>query len=102
MVMADVITLVSEDPGAHGVFDAPTRTERTVFVTIKSVGYREVYEAMAHGLNPTLVFTLALAADYQDETLCVYDGKEYNIIRTYLTKSGGIELTAERRVTKDA
>ena len=41
MNRSGVLTLISENPAAHGIFDKPTETERTVFCTIRSVGYSE-------------------------------------------------------------
>ena len=57
MVRADVITLIGDDPRAHGVFDSVTPVEREVYCTIRSVGMTESYTARSQGLAPTLVFT---------------------------------------------
>jgi len=89
-----VLYLVSETPETHGVFDRPQETRRKVFCTIKSVGYNEYYRAMENSLTPSFVFVLEDYAEYQNEKTCVYEGKRYRIIRTYLNGQK-IELTAE-------
>ena len=89
-----VLTLISESPDAHGIFDKPTETPRTVFCQIRSVGYQEFYRGMENDLHPTLVFRLADYAEYQGEKICLYEGARYRIIRTYLDNTA-IELTVE-------
>lgn len=97
MIQADVITLISETGTPRGVYDAPTETTRRVYCTIRSVGMQERYLSMSHGLDPSIVFILAHAFEYQDEDRCVYQGNEYRIIRTYRTTDDGIELVCERK-----
>lgn len=94
MNRSGVLTLIEENPAAHGIFDKPVETGRAVFCTIRSVGYNEYYRALEHDLHPTLVFTLADYAEYQGEKICVFEGQRYRIIRTYQT-GGAIELTVE-------
>ena len=96
MVRADVLTLIAESPAAHGRFDAPAETERQVFCTVRSVGMREAYEAMGHGLRPEWVFQLTHSFEYQGEKRCRYNGIEYTVLRTYITEADGIEITVER------
>ena len=95
MEKADVIYLIGEDPKAHGVFEKTKKTERMVYVTVRSVGMRERYLAMAHDRNPEVVFELADEAEYQGESTCRWRGKIYEIMRTYC-KGQKLELTAER------
>ncbi|MBQ4018219.1 MAG: hypothetical protein II605_03130 [Paludibacteraceae bacterium] len=99
MMFRDVITLVSESPAAHGVFDSITETSRQVFCSVRSVGMREAYEALSNGLKPEFVFVLSDEADYNGEKICVYNNTRYRIVRTYRNNQG-IELTAEE-VTVD-
>ena len=96
MVRAGVLTLISDTPKAHGLFEEVEEEFRDVFCTIKSATYKEHYEALANGLNPSIVFVLTTDADYHGERKCCYEGLEYKIIRTYLNAADGIELTAER------
>lgn len=96
MVRADVLTLISEAPTAHGRFDTSTEIRRDVYCTVRSVGMREAYEAMSHGLRPELVFVLTHSFEYQDEKRCEFHGIPYTILRTYVTQADGIEITVER------
>jgi SPP1 family predicted phage head-tail adaptor len=96
MVRADVVTLLSEFPGAHGVFDAPLYNYRTVYCEVKSVSQAEAYQARATGLIPEYRLVLTHSFEYQGEKLCDFRGSRYEIIRTYMTESDGIELTIQR------
>lgn len=96
MMKAGVVTLIGEDPRAHGIFDAPEETGRKVYCTVKSVGQTEVYQARATGLNPELKLILAHDFEYRGEKRCVFDGVCYEILRTYVTEADGIELTLQR------
>lgn len=90
----DVITLITEASTVHGVFDEPTETTRDVFCEVRSVGRNEVYQAMAVGINVSIVFVLTLAEDYQNEKELIYNNVRYRIVRTYVSDDG-IELTCE-------
>lgn len=94
MIRADVIYLIAETPGAHGFFDKPTYTERMVYCTVSSVGRTEYYQAHVQGLEPTVVFTLTEAGDYDGERILRWNGRVYRVIRTYVDGLG-IELTCE-------
>lgn len=97
MVRVDVITLISEDPAAHGVFDSTETTGREVLCTVRSASYRDVAAAGTDGLRPELVFRLAHDFEYQDERICEYKGKRYNIDRVYFSDdSNWIDLTCSR------
>ena len=96
MVRADVIGLVTETRSAHGVHEAITESVRDVYAEIRSVSRSEYYTALNAGVQPSIVFKLALDADYQDEKFLRFRGKRYRVVRTYLTNDGGIEITAER------
>ena len=94
--MARVLTLIADDNGTRGVFDESEPMERRVKCTIRSVGMREAYEAMGHGLKPELVFQLPHSFEYHGEKTCLYNGIKYRVIRTYITETDGIEITVER------
>lgn len=97
MVRADVITLISVVPDAHGVFDDTTPTERDVMCTVRSASYRDIQAAGSDGLRPELVFRLAQDFEYQGERVCRYKGNVYNIDRTYFADSEDwIDLTCSR------
>lgn len=94
MVRADVLTLIGEQPEAHGAFEAYEPQRRTVYCTVRSVTRAEAYAAMSAGLAPTWIFVLADYAEYKNEKLCEYKGTQYRIIRSYVAAQA-IELTAE-------
>lgn len=94
---ANVVQLISETPGTAGVFDTVVPATRKVYCTVRSVSYRERYEAVAHGLRPELIVKLADVKEYRGEPRCVLEGYEYTILHDYLLPDGGIELTLERK-----
>jgi len=94
---ANVLTLIAEEAQPLGVFEAPARESRTVYCTVRSVTYRERYEAAAHGLRPELIVKLADVKEYRGERLCALEGMEYRVLHDYLLADGGVELTLERR-----
>jgi len=96
MMRAEVCDLITVSPEAAGVGTDPAETRRTVFCTLKSIGQQEAYQAMGQGLNPELKVVLAHDFEYQGERLCEIEGVMYNILRTYLTETDGIELTCQR------
>lgn len=95
MVRADVIELVNESPGAHGIFDKPTETSQKTYCTVRSVGMREYYEAKSAGIEPEVVFRLADADDYGNQKIVIWNDVRYRIARTFLINDG-IDLTCER------
>ena len=101
MMRQDVLYLVKEIPGAHGIFAAVTEEQRMVYAAIRSVGYQEYYRALEQELHPTFVFVLADYAEYDGEKVCVYNNVRYRVVRTYITPQQTIELTVEE-ATVDA
>ena len=96
MVRADIVTLIAERPGAHGVYEAPLYDYRKVYAEVRSVGMTEAYQARANGLNPEYKLRLAHSFEYKGEKLCEMRNTRYRIIRTWMDESDGIELTLER------
>ena len=96
MMRADVCDLITVSPEAAGVGTERTETSRTVFCTIRSIGQQEAYLAMGQGLNPELKVVLAHEFEYQGEGMCEIGGVRYQILRTYVTETDGIELTLQR------
>ena len=101
MLKANVLTLISVSPEAAGVGTEPTESTRDVYCTVRSIGQQEAYLAMGQGLNPELKVILAHDFEYGGERLCSLDGVRYDILRTYITETDGIELTLQR-VTQNA
>ncbi|MBQ1366125.1 MAG: phage head closure protein [Clostridia bacterium] len=96
MMKANVVDLITVSPEAAGVGTEPLDTRRTVFCTVRSIGQQEAYLAMGQGLNPELKVILAHDFEYEGERLCEMDGVLYDILRTYVTETDGIELTLQR------
>ena len=96
MLKANVVELITVSPEAAGVGTEPLESTRTVYCTVKSIGQQEAYLAMGQGLNPELKVILAHDFEYEGERLCEMDGVRYDILRTYVTETDGIELTLQR------
>lgn len=94
MIKADVITLIGENPEAHGIFDPPSEIRRNVFCEVHSVGMNEFYRAMENGLHPSFVFMLSDETEYKGEKICEYHGKRFRIVRTYYDRQR-VELVVE-------
>ena len=96
MLKANVLTLISVSPEAAGVGTEPAESTRDVYCTVRSIGQQEAYLAMGQGLNPELKVILAHDFEYEGERLCELGGVRYDILRTYITETDGIELTLQR------
>lgn len=92
-----MLILIDENPTSHGVFSDPTRTERTVFCTVRSASYTDRLAAKSEGFVPEIVFRLAHDFEYQGEKIAEFHDVEYNIDRTYISEADWIELTCSRR-----
>lgn len=96
MTRPDVIWLITETAGTRGVHDSVTETARMVYCTVRSVSRSEYYNALNAGIQPEVVFVLALSDEYQGERALRYHDQRYEVIRSYVTESDGIEITARR------
>ena len=96
MLKSSVVTLISENPAAHGVGTEPDEIRRTVYCTLRSIGMTEAYQAMGQGLAPELKVILTHDFEYRGEPVCELMGVRFRIIRTYITEEDGIELTVQR------
>ena len=95
MVRATTITLLGETPAAHGVFDARTETQTTVFAEVMSVSQNEYYKARANGIEPELVFMLTDYGDYDGQKVFLYNSERMRVIRTYI-KEEALYIVAEK------
>ena len=84
MIRATTITLIGEDPSAHGVFEVPDNIQNEVFAEVMSASQNEFYKARENGLEPELVFKLTDYGDYNGEKILAYDEKRWRVIRTYI------------------
>lgn len=96
MSKAGSILLVEENARAHGVHETVQPQKRLVLCTVKSVRQTEYYTARNTGYAPEIMFTLTLAEDYHGESILEYEGKQFDVIRTYEPDEGGLEIIAQR------
>ena len=83
MLFRDVIKLISYTTTENELGDTiEVSTERQVFADKQSVRQSEFYQAAATGLRPELMFVVR-TIEYNGETRLKYNGKIYDIIRTY-------------------
>lgn len=88
--------VVTQDEALNEV---TTYTERDVFVRPRSIYASEFYQAASVGLKPSLTLVLASFADYDDEKLVEFEGKEYTVTRIFRRPDrDSVELTLEERV----
>lgn len=80
---------------------ARVETRREVFCGVRSIGMKEFYSAHSTDFRPELKLILADYLDYEDETLALYNGELYRILRTYRVGQE-LELTLERAPAEEA
>lgn len=73
----------------------PIRSRRSVLCGLKSVSRSEFYNAASKGLRPEAVFVVN-KYEYDDETEVEFEGKRYEVMRTYPVDFEDIELTCKR------
>ncbi len=71
-----------------------TKSKRLAFAKKKSIRQTEFYQAQATGLRPELTFVV-WTREYAEEGKLEYNGKEYNIIRTFEPNSEDTELVCQ-------
>jgi SPP1 family predicted phage head-tail adaptor len=93
MFFSDKITLRSYTITKDDYGDpVETPVDVNVWANRKSVKRSEFYAANTSGINASVVFEIHVE-DYNNQS-CILDGtKEYNVIRTYQTGLGTIEIT---------
>lgn len=89
MLWRETATLIQEgaEPDGEG-YRSTVEQVRTVFVDKASVTRSEFYAAKQAGDAITLVLRIR-GADYKGETMVNFQGKTYDVVRTY-TKGGEI------------
>jgi len=93
MFFSDKIKLraVTHKTDADG-YPTQTNTDTEVWANVKSATRAEFYAANANGINVSMMFEVH-AEDWDNQTQVVYDGKVYDIVRTYQKGFGIVELT---------
>lgn len=90
------VYLIKESTAARGVHDSVTEIKRRLLCEVKSVTRTEFYSALAIGIKPEVILKLSLAEDYENEHQADFEGTRYEILRSYGTKDGGIEMTLKQ------
>ena len=100
MLFRDELYLVTITFSTNSLGDiTETPTEALVYANKKSIRQSEFYQAAATGLKPEAMFEVR-SIDYADQERLKFDGKYYDIIRSY-SKNGEItELICTRLVNK--
>lgn len=98
----DVLYLISEtvqvdDSTGDWVTE---KSSKPCFCEVKSISMSEFYQANAEGFKPELKFVIADYLDYNDERIVNYDGRDYEVIRTYRSQGNSLEITVQRQVNK--
>lgn len=80
------LILIGSESGENDMGDPiliPTR--KSILCDVQSVTRSEHYQAAANGLKPEIVFVVN-KYDYEGEKQVEFEGKSYNVIRTYIPK----------------
>lgn len=72
-----------------------------VFCRRASIGQQEFYSSAVVSLKPEFKLILADYYDYDNQKIVRYDGKLYDVIRTFIAKNT-IELTVKERFERNA
>lgn len=84
-------TITEDDIGNQIAAETPT----VILCDIKSVGRGEFYNAAAKGLRPEYIFVVH-KFEYNGEQLVEFEGKRYNVLRSYAVSAEELELTCEK------
>jgi len=91
----DVIELVKVTYQQNEIGEwLPVETKRQVMADKQSVRQSEFYQAAIAGLRPEVMFVVR-SAEYEGEAQLEYNGKRYNIVRTYDKDGEFTELVCE-------
>lgn len=101
------LILIGSEPGENEMGDPITiPTRKSILCDVQSVTRSEHYQAATHGLKPEIVFVVN-KYDYEGEKQAEFEGKAYNVIRTYTPKKSKdisdfetLELVCEGLVNK--
>ena len=96
-IWADEITLIAitepeERVNSNGFPNEPTETPLTVFCNKKSVGHSEFFRGQQAGIQADFKVDVH-TVDYSGQQLAEFNGKRYQILKTYEINDDTIELT---------
>lgn len=78
-----------------------SRTERSLFGYINSVSATEFFQAGLQGMKPDYRIDIWMT-EYEGEELIEYNGKVYNVYRSYKRNDGRIELYVNEKKGDEA
>lgn len=92
------ITLITEilEPDEYGIPQKVSEDRADVYAGIRSVSASEFFNAGREGLRPEWQFTMFLD-DYDGQKIVEYNGKQYEVYRTYYGRSDKVELYVQER-----
>ena len=100
MLFRDVIDLISvtyeQSPSGAPI---EVETPRQVFANKRSVRQSEFYAAAMVGLRPEIMFEVR-TVEYQGEELLDYEGRRYEVIRSYDRNGEVTELVCKAAVNE--
>lgn len=100
VIRSSEVTLLEDVPRARGVYDVGAPNQRTLPCEVQNVTRAEAYEAMSHEHRPQWVLDIGHYDNYRDESSCLFEGKRYTILRSYVRQDLHVELTIERMINR--
>lgn len=98
MTYDNELTLIHHTYTKDEIGNQIAEEHRTVILCgVKSVHNNEFYKAAQIGLKPNIVF-IVHAYEYSGQTAVTFEGKRYEIIRTYQKDIEEMELVAQEKV----
>jgi SPP1 family predicted phage head-tail adaptor len=96
MLFREIVNLINVTDDTNELGDAiKVQTKReNIFADKQSVKRNEFYQAASVGLKPELTFVIR-TCEYNQEPMLEFNGKTYNIIRTYEKENECIELVCQ-------
>jgi SPP1 family predicted phage head-tail adaptor len=93
MLFRDVLELpITITKGINSIGNTlESKAYRQIYADKQSIRQSEFYQAAATGLKPELMLVIR-SAEYNNEEIIRYNGKEYRIIRTYDKGNDFLEL----------
>ncbi|RBP89395.1 SPP1 family predicted phage head-tail adaptor [Cytobacillus firmus] len=94
----DELTLIEQVYGSDNIGNQiPSEKKTTILCDSKSVSRAEFYNAANNGMKPTRIF-LIHKFEYDEQQKVEFEGKRYDVIKTYKVNSEEIELTCQRMI----
>lgn len=95
---ADDLTLVKQtrETDDYGNRKA-VETLSTIQANKKDIMRNEFYQAAQAGIRPAFLFIIH-PFEYDDETIVIYEGKRYTVVRQFQRSDDELELYVERKV----